>query len=117
MGVRVREVMRPVDGCIRQNHAQDVLEIMDVLNLEFMPLVDDFGGGSVRGAVTRSDLVQAVRRFGADARVLQVRPVMLPNIPADTPVEHIRDPGGHRPAYVVTERGGRLAGIYQPPLV
>lgn len=67
--------------------------------------------------MTHSDLAQAVRRFGAEARVLQVRPVMLPNIPADTPVAHIRDPAGHRPAYVVTERGGRLAGIYQPPVV
>lgn len=117
MAARVRDVMRPVDGCIRQNHAQDVLEIMDALNLEFMPLVDGFGGGRMRGAVTRSDLAQVVRRFGADARVLQARPVMLPNIPADTPVGKVPDAAGRGLAYVVTERGGRLAGIYGTPLV
>lgn len=116
MDTRARDVMRPVDGCLRQNHARDVLDIMDALNLAFMPLVDEFGGGKVRGAVTRSDLAQVIRRFGADARVIQVRPIMLPNIPADTPVTQIPVAAGWASAYIVTERGGQVTGIYEPPL-
>ncbi|HUG41713.1 MAG TPA: hypothetical protein VMM12_14585 [Longimicrobiales bacterium] len=87
---------------------------MEAIDLWFMPLVDDFSGGRVRGAVTRSDLATVVDRFGLDARVLQVRPVLLPNVPADTPVGQLASLAGPAPAYVVTERGGRLIGIYEP---
>lgn len=115
MATLARDVMRPVDGCMRQNHAQDVMEVMDAFDLAFMPLVDEFGGGTVRGAVTRSKLAQVIRRFGRDARVIQVRPVMLPNIPADAPVAQMPGAAARAPAYVVTERGGRLVGVYEPP--
>lgn len=82
--------------------------------LDFMPLVDDFSAGRVRGAVTRSDLATVVERFGADARVIRARPVMLPNVPGDLPLGQLPAVAGAAPAYIVTELGGRLVGIYEP---
>lgn len=110
----VREATRKLDGCLGQNHASDVLDIMEAMSISFMPLVDDFSSGRVRGAVTRSDLATIVRRFGMDARVIQARPVRLPIVPADVPVAQVPAVAGPAPAYIVMERGGGLVGVYEP---
>lgn len=110
----IREVARRVEGCLGDNRARDVLDLMEELGIFFMPLVDDFSAGRVRGAVTRSDLANLVGRFGDDARVIQARPVMLPNVPAHLPLGQLPTVAGPAPAFIVTERGGRLVGIYEP---
>lgn len=90
----VRETARKLDGCLGESNALDVLDVMDAMSISFMPLVDDFSAGRVRGAVTRSDLASVVRRFGADARVISARPVMLPNVPGDMPVGQLPSVAG-----------------------
>lgn len=110
----VRAVMRRLDGCLRENSAIDVLEVMDALGVTFMPLVDDFSSGNARAAISRSDVAMLVERFGHKARIIQARPILLPGVPADIPVGQVPSIAGPASAYIVLERGGRLAGIYEP---
>jgi len=76
----IREVTHHLYGRVRQNHVQDVLDVLDALDLDFMPVVDDFGSGRVVGAMTRSNLEDTLGREGPDARVAQVSSVTLPTI-------------------------------------
>ena len=87
---------------------------MDALELDFMPLVEDFDGGQVRGIVTRGELARVLKRFGSGARVGRAHPVMLPKVPDDTPVGKVGVLVGNAEAYVVTQRDGRVVGIYEP---
>lgn len=110
----VREVTRYLCGCVRQNHAQDVLDVLDALGLSFMPVVEDFSDARVAGVVTRAGLETALERHGSSARVAQAAPILLPMVADDTPVGLIATLAGEAPAYVITRHKRRLVGIYQP---
>jgi CBS domain-containing protein len=113
-GAVVGKLARPLDGCVRRNHARDVLDVMDALEIDFMPLVDDFGGRKVIGVITRWELARILRRSGSAGRVEDGTAVLLPMVSEDTPVGHVEATAGKATAYVVVDADGSLKGIYRP---
>lgn len=110
----IREVTRHLYGCVRQNHVQDVLDVLDALELDFMPVVDDFRSARVVGVMTRSNLEDTLSRKGTHARIAQVTSVTLPTILHDRLSGELADLVDGASACVVVQEEGRLVGIYAP---
>jgi predicted transcriptional regulator len=112
-GESVGEAAQRVYGCLPQNSAEDVLDMMDALQVKFMPLVADFESGKVLGIIGREDLSGLVDRGGGSARAGDAGLIALPTIRADTPLSAIAETGEPDQAWLVVDALGQLHGIYQ----
>lgn len=111
-GQRVRELMRALDGCISENTALDVVEIMDEMDLAFMPVVADTDSRRVVGVVSRGGLESAIRALGAARATVRAAPLLeMPLVPAETGADAVEEVAGRAPVYIVVEQQ-RLVGIY-----
>jgi hypothetical protein len=112
-GPRVRDLMRALDGCIAENTALDVVEIMDEMDLAFMPVVADAATRRVVGVVSRGGLENAIQALGAVRATVRAAPLLeMPILQAETGADAVEEVAGRAPAYIVVEQG-RLIGIYR----
>ncbi|HUF51907.1 MAG TPA: CBS domain-containing protein [Longimicrobiales bacterium] len=112
-GESVGEAAQRVDGCLPQNSAEDVLDVMDELHLNFMPLVEDFASGRVLGIVARDELARILEWNGGSGRAGDAELIELPTIRADTPLIDIADAAKQHHAWLVVDLRGRVHGIYE----
>lgn len=112
-GPLVGQAMRALDGCTAENNARDVVEMMDEMELDFMPVVADLNSRRVVGVVSRAGLENAVRVLGMrKAMVRAAALIHFPLVEADVPLHALQAYAGPAPAYVVVD-GHRLLGIYE----
>jgi predicted transcriptional regulator len=110
----VGTVAQRLDGCLPQNSAEDVLDVMDALDLNFMPLVEGFENGRLLGIVARAELTRIMERNGS-ARVEDAVLIELPQVRADTPLVDLAAAANHQHAWLVTDGDGRVHGVYESP--
>lgn len=111
---RIRDRMRPLDGCTPGSSAREVARVMDEMGLRFMPVVGGAGDRRITGAVSRNGLMEAIRVAGdSSARVQDARLLSLPRVEPDLQMDRLEERAGLAAAYVVAD-GDRLLGLYDP---
>lgn len=116
-GESVGDAAQRVDGCLPQNSAEDVLDVMDALDLNYMPLVENFESGRVLGIVARDELARILEWNGGGGRAGDAELIELPTIRADSPLIDIAATAKEHHAWLVLDFQGRLHGIYESPAV
>ncbi len=107
----VREVMRPLaTGCLQENRVVDVLEVMQELGVEALPVVDALEGGSVQGMVTRR-AAAAAAEADPDARVADCEMAEAPEVDPDAPAIRALGHAVDGPGSAVVDGDGNLIGV------
>jgi CBS-domain-containing membrane protein len=112
-GESVGDAAQRVDGCLPQNSAEDVLDVMAALHLNFMPLVEDFESRRLLGIVARDELARILEWNGGSGRAGDAELIELPTVRADTLLSDIADGAKQHCAWLVVDLQGRVHGIYE----
>lgn len=112
----VRDRAVPVgDGCVARNTASDVLEMMEQLVTEVMPVLRSFQDRAILGLVDRRGLARVVESDDAEAARVSDAPWFdAPMVSADEPLPGVLE-SPHPPSlYVVVDADRELVGVLRP---
>jgi CBS domain-containing protein len=115
-GKSVGEAAQRVDGCLPQNGAEDVLEVLDVmdaLHLNFRPVVDDFENGRLIGIGAGEELARIHERNDGSAPAGDAELIELPIVQANTPLVDIADAAEQHHGWLVVDLEGQVHGIHE----
>lgn len=106
-------IMIPVEtGCLLDNYAQDVVDVLEQLDREYMPVVDSFVSRHPVGLVTRTNLRTLVR----DAENAPIADVLIAGIPlirSGTRLDQVSDRLARSPVVLVVDHAGALMGYVE----
>lgn len=105
------------EGCLAQNRVASVLEIMQELDVEVMPVRSSVGGGEILGFIHRVALENAEAAAPGDATVADVWWLKAPRVPADVPLTRILEAPDRAHVYLVVDALDRPIGILRPDRV
>lgn len=103
-------MIRAATGCLLDTRACDVLDVLERLDLEYMPVVDSFATRLPVGIVARSDLRRLVAAEPKDARVAQVLTAGVPTVGPQARLWQLGDQWTAIPAVLVVDQAGALVG-------
>jgi CBS domain-containing protein len=114
----VDRVMTPTEtGCLLENYAEDVLDVLEELGHDYMPVVDGFATRRPLGVVGRHELRQLVASDPGEARVAHVLLAGVPLIPLGTHLTRLTQRLAEVPVALVVDHAGTLAGFLEIPRV
>jgi CBS domain containing-hemolysin-like protein len=115
--VNVDAVMVPVEtGCLLHNFAQDVVDVLEQLDREYMPVVDSFARCHPLGVVTRTDL-RRITQSSEDALVSDALIAAVPHIRTGTGLHELSDRVTRASIALVVDGAGSLAGYLETAVV
>ena len=103
-------MIRAETGCLLGTRAGDVLDVLERLDLEYMPVVDSFVTRLPVGIVARRDLRRLVAAEPKDARVAQVLTAGVPTVERQARLWQLGDRLTAIPAVLVVDQAGALVG-------
>ena len=106
-------IMIPVEtGCLLDNYAQDVVDVLEQLDREYMPVVDSFLHRHPVGVVTSANLRTLVRDAGS-APVADVLIAGIPLIRSGTRLDRLSDGLARSPVALIVDQAGALMGYVE----
>lgn len=106
-------IMIPVEtGCLLDNDAEDVVDVLEQLDREYMPVVDSFVRRHPVGVVTRTNLRTLVR----DAEHAPVADVLIAGVPlirSGTRLDQLSDRLARSPVVLIVDQAGALMGYVE----
>jgi predicted transcriptional regulator len=106
-------IMIPVEtGCLLDNYPQDVTDVLEQLDREYMPVVDSFVRRHPVGVVTRTNL----RGLVQDAKNALVSDVLIAGVPlilSGTRLDQLSDRLAQSPVVLIVDQAGALLGYVE----